>query len=149
MKLAKALKLKNKLASEIGKLKERINANNSYVEGAKQYYDVTKLLLELFEKIEKLIGLKLAINKANQPIQQNIFELSETKALVSFFEKLNVQEGEVNVSGYGGSPIMKQKLTYVNESQKETYIETYKKKIEELQEEMDTYNYTAEIDFSE
>jgi len=144
MKLYKALKLKKKLVGEIAKFKEQIEKNNSYLVGSinSEKYDTHSNYELLQLKINELINLKLAINTANQKIQLKIYELSELKALISFWNDVSCIEGSVS-SDYSTS--IKEYKVHYDDTKRNHLIEQYQDKVDKIQEEIDTYNYTTDI----
>jgi predicted alpha/beta-hydrolase family hydrolase len=145
MKLYKALKLRKKLVGEVVKLKQLIQAKNSFTVGSVsiEKFDVNKIYAELQAKINELVGLKYVINEANRPIQEQIYKLSELKALLVFWNGVNIQEGE-HMVGYSDAKT----ITYVaqiDEIKRNQMVEEFQKKIDTIQEEIDTYNYTTDI----
>lgn len=149
MKLYKALKLKKTLVGEISKLKQQISEKNSYQVGSlnEEKFKVSELYENLLKKISELTNLKIMINEANREIQPSIYMLSEYKALISFWNEVSVSEGFKNV-GYGATVPTEFKVQ-VDEIKRNEYISTFQKKIDSLQEEIDTYNYTTEIPWQE
>jgi hypothetical protein len=149
MKLYKALKLKKTLTGEISKLKQQISEKNSYQVGSlnEEKFKVSELYNKLLSKINELTNLKFMINEANREIQASIYMLSEYKALISFWNGVSVLEGTKNI-GYGSSVSTEFKVQ-VDEIKRDEYIDTYQKKIDSLQEEIDTYNYTTDIPWKE
>jgi len=144
MKLYKALKNRKNLIGEITKLKQQIKEKNSYLEGSKngENFDAEKAYELLLKKIQDLTSLKFIINEANREIQAKIYLLGEYKALISFWNEVNIVEGS-QVAGYSDKV-----LTYnVNftESTKEEKIKEYQIKVDAIQEELDEYNFTTEI----
>ncbi len=53
----------------------------------------TDSLNNYFKLTEELIVLKTAIHKANQPVYDKIFKLSEYKSMVKYLRSLNCTEG--------------------------------------------------------
>jgi hypothetical protein len=149
MKLQKALKLRKKLIGEIAQLKTRIQEKNSYTEGSldAEKYNVPKLYKELQDKIDELVGLKYAINEANREIQSKIYVLSETKALIAFWKDVPVKEGKHQV-GYSEVADREYKAQ-IDEQTRNQMIEEFQSKVDAIQEEIDTYNYTTEIPWGE
>jgi len=145
MKLYKALKLRKSLVGEIAKLKEQINSKNSYLEGSvnPEKFDVQKIYDELLSKIDQLVGLKYAINSANAEIQAKIYVLSEYKALISFWNIVNVKEGLHATSDY--SETIRMYSAQFDEIKRNKIVGEFQKNVDALQEEIDTYNYTTEI----
>ena len=123
----------------------QIQAKNSYTEGALDpaKYDVNKIYAELLAKIDELIGLKFVINEANRPIQDNIYRLSELKALLSFWNEVSVVEG-LQTIGYSEAKTINYKVQ-IDELKRNEMVAEFQAKIDALQEEIDTYNYTTEI----
>ena len=147
MKLYKALKLKNKITGEISKIKQKIQSHNSYPDGSKHYFQINDLLAELKKKIMDLGNLKMQIYRANLPIQNLIFELSEQKSMITFLSGLDVKEGEQAI-GYSSEKTRNYTAT-ITEKERDEMIVAHQKEIDEIQESLDTFNHTTEIDFEE
>ncbi|MFW5847768.1 MAG: hypothetical protein ACOCVF_02500 [bacterium] len=147
MKLYKALKLKNKLANEIADLKRKIMQKNSMVEGSIEYYDVNELYEELLIKIDKLVALKNAINLKNVEIQNKIYLLAEYKGMISFLKGIPTKEGFEKSKSFGEVSEYNFVVS-INEVQKEKLINDFQEEIDELQETVDHFNYTTDIDFN-
>jgi uncharacterized small protein (DUF1192 family) len=145
MKLHKALKLRKSLTGDIARIKAQIQSKNSYTEGSvnPEKYNVPALYTELQAKINELIGLKYAINEANREIQSTIYKISENKALIAFWNSVSVNEGKL-VTGYSQSIVQEYKVQ-IDEETRNKMVAEFQKKVDVLQEEIDTYNYTTEI----
>lgn len=145
MKLYKALKLRKKLVGEVAKLKQQIQAKNSYTEGAldPEKYNVNKIYVELLAKVDELVGLKFVINEANREIQAKIYALSELKALLVFWNGVSVQEGD-HMVGYSDAKTVTYK-SQIDEITRNQMVNEFQKKIDAMQEDIDTYNYTTDI----
>jgi hypothetical protein len=145
MKLHKALKLRKKLVGEIAKLKQQIQSKNSYTFGSvnPEKFNVEKIYAELLTKIDSLVGLKYAINEANREIQSKIYTMSEYKALLVFWNSVNVTEGQHKI-GYTDVQTIEY-VAQIDELKRNEMVEEFQKKIDALQEELDTFNYTTEI----
>ena len=152
MKLHKALKLRKKLVGDIARLKIQIQTKNSYSEGSlnAEKYNVNALYLLLQEKINQLIGLKYAINEANREIQANIYTISEYKALIAFWNEVSVVEG-LQISGHFGYSEAKPVnfKVQIDEATRNQMVAEFQKKVDALQEEIDTFNYTTDIPWGE
>ena len=149
MKLHKALKLRKKLVGDIGRLKVQIQTKNSYSEGSlnPEKYNVEKLYTELKSKINDLIGLKYAINEANREIQANIYTISEYKALIAFWNEVPVKEGK-QIIGYSDMTTMEYHVQ-IDEATRNQMVAEFQTKVDALQEEIDTFNYTTDIPWGE
>ena len=144
MKLSKALKLKNKKVNEYNNLVSKMVNHNSYDVDTKQTYNSTELYLEVIDKREDLIKFKTTIHLTSEPIREKIFRIGEYKNLLINLNRLSTTEGVVKSRGYGESD----KSTYacsINEMQKVEMMEWYQNEIENIQDEIDTFNATTEL----
>lgn len=144
MKLSKALKEKKRMAANIARLKSTIQKKNSFLVGSldQERYNCNELMEELKTAIEELITLKTVINKANLGIQVTMYELSEAKSMLSFITGINTKEGEIS-SNYNDR--IEKFNVWVNEIEKEAMRAKYQDFADELQEKIDTFNYTTNI----
>ena len=118
--LAKALKLKNRLAGKVAKLAQTVQTYNSTQEGAER------------------IDVRAAVARANTPIQKDIFVLAELKAEVALVAALNTKHGTV-MEGY---PTAGQ-VTYVAQFRKadvDAMTDALEARIDALQDKLDTFN---------
>ena len=91
--LAKALKVKNRLAGRLAKVQADIQAYNSVPEGQADQVNVPALMQTREELVGALVGLKTAINEANRETQRDIYALAEKKATAQFLGCLNTRHG--------------------------------------------------------
>src|SRR5258707_15203720 len=101
--LAKALKLKNRLAGRLAKIDTDLQAYNSVQVGSDQP-DIRALYAERAILVARLIDLKVAIQAANVPMQRTICEMGEQKSLIALLAKLNTKHGS-SVEGYAGTEV--------------------------------------------
>jgi len=143
MKLYKALKLKKTLAGEIITLQRQIQNKNSYLEGnnTPEKFNVHALMEKLGEKVADLIALKVAINRTNAGIQEDIFLLSEQKSYLQFLKNLSVREGVE--PGYGDS--VKTYHAQYDELARDAEVIKTQKAIDEIQDRIDVYNHSMSI----
>lgn len=143
MKIAKALKEKNILVREILELTHRINKYNAIIKGNTRPYNMDVEMKSLLDKKEQLVRLKAAITKANQPIQDKIYRLSEYKDFLKMLKDLNTLEGK-NVHDY--REVISEYESQIKETDKNNVIALYQKKVDELQEELDNFNHSTELE---
>lgn len=141
--LAKALKLKNRLAGRVTKLTQDVQNYNSVQDGA-ETVDVRGRFADRAAVVGQLAELKAAISRANLPIQKAIFELAERKAEVALLAGLNTKHG-VYKEGYptGGD------VTYVAQLRKadvDDMVAKLEAEIDRLQDRLDTFNHTTVIE---
>lgn len=144
MKLHKALKLRKKLEGEIASIKRNIQMKNCFIEGSVdvEKYNVNKMYGELLTKIQDLTALKYAINEANREIQSKIYQMSEYKGLITFWQSVNVAEG---VQPTYNNQVPQVLAVQIDELQRNNIIKGFQEHVDVLQESLDTFNYNTEI----
>ena len=140
--LAKSLKEKNKLKQEVSKLQKRLEAHNSIIKGNPRPFDLNEIDTELSEKIEKLVMLKSAITKANQPVQEKIYRLAEIKRLMAFYKELPVKEGK-SIEKY--SDASNEYAVFFNEAAIDERLKKLESDAETIQDELESFNHTTSI----
>jgi len=142
MTLAKALKLKNRLAQKINNLKEEIQTENSARTDDPRKIKVEDLMIELKETIEKLIKLKISIFVASTPMRENILRLGELKSTILFLKGINTREGKID--NYGDNDI-EYSVVFDKIYIKKKVINC-EEEIDSLQDELDQFNHKTEIE---
>lgn len=146
MKLARALKLKKKLAGEVAQLQRLILTENVEVDQNKSKFDVKQRMEELVEKQKKLADLKTEIAKANSDIWAAIFHMTEIKSHIAFLRSLDTKEGTFS-ENYRFSEDLTKK-TYkpqIDKLEVETRISKLEAEVEKLQEQIDEFNQVHNI----
>ena len=145
MKLAKALKLKNKKLSDYRDALKKAIAYNSHDERATVHYDSKEELDKAFSLLNDYIAFKTAIHLSTNPIRALIFELGELKSLLSSLSSMSTQEGPYR-SGYSSSAGEDTvKVCKINELEKEEMLNNIKTQIDEIQDEIDLFNATTDL----
>ena len=141
--LAKALKLKNRLAGRVTKLTQDVQNSNSVQEGA-EAVDVRARLAERAAAVGLLTDLKYAIFRANQPVQKAIFELAERKAEVALLAGLATKHGAYK-EGYPTAG----EVVYVAQLRKaevDGLVLKLETEIDRLQDRLDGFNHETVIE---
>lgn len=144
--LAKALKLKNRLAGRLAKVQIDIHAYNSVPEGQVGQVDVPALMKTREELVDALVALKSAISDANRVAQRDIYVLAEKKATAQFL-------GEI-CTRHGPQPAVYPSTTEVNyvaalkKADVDGLVLRLEKEIDQLQDKLDQFNHdhTIEVD---
>ena len=144
MKLAKALKLKNKLLKEYNVTLSRTISSNCYDVDTQKVYNSAVLLQEAILQRDRYVTLKAAIHSTSEPIRKKIFELGELKSFLSKFESLTTREGIVKDSNYNGTTV-KTYAADISEQSKQEIIKSLEESIENIQEEIDSFNATTDL----
>ena len=143
MKLIKALAEKNKLARNIKSIQSKIAKHNSYIAGNSPIYDTKVLLKELDSNIEAIVNIKAKIAHANLKKIESIYRLSEIKSLAAFLKKLTIHEGKVKAEGYNAE--VNEWESELSHTERDELVLDLETKIEDLQMEMDRYNFETEV----
>lgn len=139
--LAKALKVKNRLAGVISKLDQEIRAYNSVQEGAEKH-DVRDLYHRRKAMVRHLVALKAAITLANAPVQAVIYELAELKALIALLNGLETKHGTF-VEGYSTTAVGY--VCQLRRGDVNDEVVRLQSDIDRMQDQLDTFNHVTKI----
>jgi hypothetical protein len=142
--LAKALKVKNRLAGRLAKVQADIQAYNSVPEGQADQVNVPALMKTREELVGALVGLKAAINDANREAQRDIYDLAEKKATAQFLAGLNTRHGP-QPAVYPNTT----EVSYVAALKKaavDALVARLEKEIDRLQDRLDQFNHDRRIE---
>ena len=146
MNIKTALKRKNKLVGLIASEFLKISTYNSIIEGNERPYDIEKAIYEWDKYSKELVELKAKIHQANAPVFKKIFLISELKSQVKSLKGLNCDSGKSDVYsryGSGNSETIKTAAIMVNE--KDLMIKDIEAQIDQIQDELDDFNFKTEI----
>lgn len=144
MTIKQALKLKNKLVKEITEETQKMYQYNSVEEGSTRPYSSKESLENVVRLTNNLVTLKNAIHKANGPVYEKIFRLSELKSLVSKFKQIDCTEGKVEL--YRRSETIMVKSSEISVVERDNTVKKFEEEIEKLQDELDTHNAVTTIE---
>lgn len=141
--LAKALKLKNRLAGRLAKVQQDISTYNSVLKEQIGKVDIPACVKLRDQIQESLIGLKTKIIIANGEIQETLIRMGETKSKLTFLQMIPVPDGQER-HGYQNTEI-----TWVAAISKAD-IDAEQKKLESeidaMQDNVDTFNHTQKLE---
>lgn len=145
MNIKQALKKKNKLVGMIHEEFHKASQYNVVDEGNPRPYSATESIGKWMQLTNELIVLKTQIHKANVPIYDKIFELSELKSQVKDLKSLNCVSGKVPTSRWGSEsePVMKH--AEINVVEKDKMVKNLELRIEQIQDELDQWNHNTLI----
>jgi hypothetical protein len=142
--LAKALKIKNRLAGRLAKVQADIQTFNSVPEGQAGQVNVPALVQTRGELVEALVGLKTAINDANRAVQRDIYDLAEKKATAQFLAGVNTR--------HGPQPAVYPSTTEVHyvaalrKADVDGLVARLEREIDQLQDKLDQFNHAHRIE---
>jgi hypothetical protein len=143
MNINKALKEKNRLVREINRVKNTIREHNSIIQGNERPFEIKKLYQELNELLMELVSIKTKLMIANRPILDKIFKISELRSLTSFVKDLTIKEGKYK-EAYSSSDalVWDSEIGY---KEKDQLIRGLEKEIDQLQSEVDAFNFATTV----
>lgn len=144
MNIKQALKLKNKLIKSISDNTKLLQQYNTVEVGNPRPYSPVLLIRDITKSTYELIELKSKIHRANTPMFEKIFEMSELKSNISALKKLDCTEGKSNRDRYRmeSELVLTSELSLVERNE---IVRGMEDRIEELQDEMDVFNSNTEI----
>jgi hypothetical protein len=148
MKVKQALKLKNKLVQELNDLMAKLHQNNSVIEGNLRDYSTKTLLAEIYSKVDELTVLKTRIHRANTPVYDKIFLLAELKSVVKNLKSLDCTNG-IATDYYSRNDSKTIKTSEITSVERDNEVKFLISRIDEIQDELDEFNATVEINFED
>jgi hypothetical protein len=145
MNIKQALKRKNVLVDQIKQEYSRLNQYNSVESGNPRPYAPADSLKKYLELTDELVELKTSIHKANQPIYDKIFRLSEYKSIVKYLRALDCTEGKTSNRGWGADAEPKIMVAEIGIVARDTMVAEYEEKINAIQDELDYFNQVTVI----
>ena len=142
MNVKQALKVKNKLVTDLKAQYQILQKYNSIEEGNPRRYSMVDSFAKIQSLSSELVELKARIHTANQPVYQQIFELAELKGFVKELKKVPTDEGK-QTERYGS--VQSIKVVELNIVDIENRVGELQDKIEALQNELDIHNANTQI----
>ena len=142
--LAKALKMKNRLAGRLAKVQADIQAFNSVPEGQAGQVDVPALTQNREALVEAIVGLKTAINDANREAQRDIYALAEKKATAQFLAGVCTRHGPQPPTY--PSTVEVNYVAALKKADVDAQVARLEKEIDQLQDRLDQLNHDRKIE---
>ena len=142
--LAKALKIKNRLAGRLAKAQADIQAYNSVPQGQADQVNVPALVQAREELVRALVALKAAVNDANREVQRDIYDLAEKRATAQFLAGVNTRHGP-QPAVYPSTT----EVSYVAALKKadvDGLVARLEQEIDRLQDRLDQFNHDRRIE---
>ena len=147
MNLAQALKLKNRLAGELVRQQQILQRENARRSDSVSKVDRKEVWDKILQLSEDLGELKGQITQANVNIYPALERMAELKARIAFINSLPKRDGEEITSvGYNQEKLVYQWNSMITQEGADAMVVDLQKEINDLQDEVDSYNATTEID---
>jgi len=147
--LAKALKLKNRLANKTMEVSRSIHDYNSVIEGKERPVDISALIQKREKLVDALINLKTAINSANTPVQKTIYLLAELKGEISFLRGIDTSSGKQMNGIWGDNVRIYNTVAILDYATVKGLTEEAEASIDANQDLLDKHNHTVELDIDD
>lgn len=144
--LAKALKLKNRLAGRLSKVQEDIRQYNSVLQEQKGKVDVAALTKTRDEIMEGLIALKTTIIRANGPIQNLIIRQGELRSKIEFLNMIPTRDGTER-HGYQNTEVVF--VATLKKPDIDNEVRSLEKEIDTIQDQIDEFNHSHKIEVAQ
>jgi hypothetical protein len=147
MKLAKALKIKGKKLKEYQTTLSKTISHNSYDVDVtdNRIYNSKELLSKSQDLLNDYIAFKAAIHNTSAPIRSKIFRLGELKFFLDRINDMSTVAGIRKSESYSGTPVINTYKADISETEKNDLIKLLEDEIEEIQDEIDTFNATTDL----
>jgi hypothetical protein len=142
--LAKALKVKNRLAGRLRKVQADIQAYNSVPEGQAEQVNVPALMKTREELVDALVAVKTAVNEANRELQRDIYDLAEKKATAQFLDGINTRHG-LQPAVYPSTTAVNY-VASVKKVDVDALVAGLEKEIDRLQDRLDHFNHVRKVE---
>lgn len=160
MRIAKALKLKNRLAGEIARLKGIAQNHNSREGTQEANYDVRSVVLDVLpSRVRDIVTVKTAVSCSNakagiQDVTEltrtpywAIFMIAELKGLIQSLGEMNTKNGPFQEHrGFAMGTAEPKPTVYVaavKQAEVDSLVAKYQGEIDVLQDSLDAHNATA------
>jgi hypothetical protein len=142
--LAKALKVKNRVAGRLAKVQADIQTFNSVPQGQADQVNVPALVQTRAELVGALVALKTAINDANREAQRDIYDLAEKKATAQFLAGVNTRHGPQPPVYPSTTEVVY--VAALKKADVDGLVANLEKEIDQLQDRLDQYNHDHRIE---
>lgn len=146
MKLSRALKEKNRLASEVKRLLVILIRENSRRNDNESKINAEEIYNEYISTRDKLIKIKSAIAKANINIYEKISRMEELKSTMTSLDMISTRVGEEIVQSYGDTENLKYIWTsFIDNEKRDNLKIEIQIELNKLQDTIDDYNSSTEV----
>lgn len=144
--LAKALKLKNRLAGRLNKVQQDIQMYNSVLEEQAGQVDVMALNKLRQEIVDALVSLKTKIILGNAKIQERIIRQGELKSQMAWLQGINTRHGKER-HGYQNTEVVWVAAIQKADVDKQTKV--LEAEIDAIQDALDAFNHEFQIEVAQ
>lgn len=140
--LAKALKLKNRLAGRLAQEGANVRLYNSRLKEAPAEINVEEAFSIRSQLSQGLIDLKTKLYKANLGIQEKLYTLAEKKGDIEFLKTIPTKYGKER-HDYQNTEV--EYVAWLRKGEVDSKVRILEGEIDALQDEIDEYNVATKI----
>ena len=145
--LAMALKQKNRLAGELVRQQQILQRENARRSDSVSTVDRDGVYRKILDLSDQLGELKGKITQANVNIYPALERMAELKGRIAFIQGLQKREGEeVVFVGRDQEQVKYQWDSFINQEKCDETVAELQEQINDLQDEVDAYNATTEVE---
>lgn len=145
MNIVNGLKAKARILARINQIETIISTGNRRsVKSTVPVIDVPGLLAEHNRLSKELVEIKTKLAAANVGIASKLHKMESLKSFMRFLESIPTNEGVEYQSRYG-DPIEETFTCQYRQDVKNSDIVNYQNEINQLQDEVDSYNASTQI----
>lgn len=155
MSIARALKEKERIAKKLAETRDLFASINSVMPDVKRTADAAETYAKLQELQKKYLEIKKAIAAANAGISGQLTEMLVVRAEIEFYTRLNCQEESITdelVHGENGAKCRQRVRvvynTHIKEDERRKIKEALEQRLDDLQDEVDSYNATHTVEIA-
>ncbi len=141
--LAKALKLKNRLAGRLSKTQNDISTYNSVLAEKVGQVDVSALLELREEIVEALVDLKTKIMLSNAEIQNDLIRQGELKSKLTWLASIYVRDGKER-HDYQNTEV--EWISVLKKVDIDNQTRQLESTIDTIQDKLDEFNHSKKIE---
>lgn len=148
MSLSRALVYKKRVAERLSLVERDIQANNSVMVGQEREVDVAALVIERARLVSHMLNLKIAIQRATDPIRRDILSLGELKSENEFYRRISTahRSSPNPYASYGDNqPATVTYEAVIRKSDVDDLVKRNNAGVDLTQEKIETHNYTTKI----
>ncbi len=147
MNLAQALKQKNRLAGELVRQQQILQRENARRNDSVSQVDRSDVWEKILSISDELGELKGKITQANVGIYPALERMAELKARIGFIQGLQKREGDEIIPLHGDrEPLKYTWESFINQTKCDELVAELQEQINDLQDQVDEYNATTQID---
>ncbi len=144
--LSRALRYKKRVLERLRSAESDVQTYNSLAAGAVREVDVMEKIKEREKIVLHLLDLKIAMQDATRPIMPLVFQLSETKSEIAFWQRIPTVHGKVRA--HYRDEAETEYWAIIRKNEVDEKVCKLQDRIDALQTRIDAHNASTSIEIS-